>query len=340
MRFAVVADPVFLRHPTPPGHPERAQRLGTLLDALDQIHDQRVLRLEAVPAELRWIEKVHSQNHLEDLRKSTSRPSTQFDADTWAGPESFATALHAAGSCVRMVEQIVAGEMDAGFALVRPPGHHAERSGAMGFCLINNIAVCAQRARALPGIRRVAVVDYDVHHGNGTQNIFLDRSDILYISVHQHPLYPGSGMFGETGVAEGKGYTVNFPAPPGMGNHFYAGLMDELIVPILTRYQPDLLLASAGFDAHRNDPLASMELDTEGYRYIASRLNAAASQLCGGRILYVLEGGYNLAALAASVTATIETCIEGDFPDRITDDSDLGREWRQLAREAHRLWDL
>ncbi len=335
MRFAIVADPVFLKHATPAGHPERAQRSAVLLAAVESLKDPRVVRVPAKPADWRWISRVHSTRHLETVRASAGKEFTQLDPDTSAGPESLEAALHAAGSCIQLVEDVVAGEMSAAFALVRPPGHHAEKDRIMGFCLINNIAVAAERALALPGIQRVAIIDYDVHHGNGTQNIFENRRDILYISVHQHPLYPGTGSFHEKGVGEGLGYTVNFPAPPGMGNHFYAALMDELIIPILTQYKPDLVLASAGFDAHCDDPLASMNLDTQGYRYIASRLNSIAARVCGGKIVYVLEGGYDLDALQASVMATIQTTLNADFPDPVGDASELGQAWRRRAKQAH-----
>ncbi len=335
MKLAVVADPVFLKHFTPGGHPERAERLAVLLALMDSFQDPRVARLAAQPADWSWIGSVHSALHLEKLRASAGRPLTQFDPDTWAGPESLETALCAAGSCIQLVEKVVSGEFDSAFAMVRPPGHHAERDRAMGFCLINNIAVAAERALALPGVRRVAIFDYDVHHGNGTQEIFENRGDVLYLSVHQHPLYPGTGAFRESGVGEGRGCTVNFPAPPGMGNHFYAAMMDELVTPILIQYEPDLVLASAGFDAHHADPLASMDLDTQGYRYIASRLNSVAARVCGGKIVYVLEGGYDLNALEHSVMATLQTTLDNDFPDQLRDESDTGRDWRRRAREVH-----
>ncbi len=341
MKFAIIADPIFLSHATPVGHPERARRLAVLLADMDALNDHRVVRLKALPADWQWITRVHSRRLLEALRASSGKASTQFDPDTWAGPESLKAALHAAGSCVQLVEKVVAGEFNSAFALVRPPGHHAERDRAMGFCLINNIAVAAERALALPGVKRVAIVDYDVHHGNGTQDIFEARGDVLYLSIHQHPLYPGTGSFRENGVGDGRGRTVNFPAPAGMGNHFYASLMDELVVPILTRYKPDLVLASAGFDAHRDDPLASMELDARGYAYIASRLNSLAAQVCGGRVIYVLEGGYHLEALRESVMATVQTALNGDSPERLEDTSEFGREWRRRAREVHSTdWEL
>ncbi len=312
MNLSLVADPRFSNHVTPYGHPERPDRIKALLDALLRPPIRDFSRIEPSPCDPAWVEKVHSRRHIENIRATSDRTLTQLDGDTFASAESYRTALLAAGGCVDLVERLLDGSTDAGMALVRPPGHHAESGRAMGFCLFNNVAVAAARALASPGVGKVAILDYDVHHGNGTQEIFYRRPEVLYVSLHQHPLYPGTGGFSETGAGEGIGATLNFPIPPGMGNDFYLALLDDLAIPALRRHAPDLLLVSAGFDAHRDDPLAQMTLDADGFRSIAQRLNAAARQLCGGKILYVLEGGYHLGALTDSVLATIDACLEKD----------------------------
>jgi acetoin utilization deacetylase AcuC-like enzyme len=228
-----------------------------------------------------------------------------LDPDTWLGPASLAAALASAGGAVAGVEAVLGGEHLSAFSLTRPPGHHATTDRAMGFCLFNNIALGAQAALDT-GLERVAIVDFDVHHGNGTQDIFYARSDVLYMSCHQYPLYPGSGAAGERGVGEGEGFTVNVPMSAGGGQAEYLGVFDEVFLPALAEYRPELLLVSAGFDAHQNDPLAQMELASSDYGLLTRRLRVSAEEHCGGRSAWVLEGGYDLHGLSESVVAVLK----------------------------------
>ena len=203
---------------------------------------------------------VHSEEHLRRIMATAGQGPQALDSDTFTGANSYETALLMAGSAIELVELLEAGELDSGFVLGRPPGHHAERDRAMGFCLFNNVAIAAQAAINLGVAKRVAVVDFDVHHGNGTQNIFYGRSDVLYVSSHQHPFYPGTGLQEELGAGEGRGLTINLPLKAGSGDFLYSKLYADLVSPILLEYDPDLILVSAGFDAHEDDPLGGMEV--------------------------------------------------------------------------------
>ena len=308
MRYGMVMDPVFLEHHVPPEHPERPDRLRAIARRLSA-HPafDRVVQVAPAPAAEGALLRVHTQDHVATIRGTRQQPLHPLDLDTYSGGASHDVALLAAGSVIRMIDLLFRGELDSGFAAIRPPGHHAEPGKAMGFCLFNNVAVGAQWALDQGLVRRVAIVDFDVHHGNGTQAAFYHRDDVLYVSLHQHPLYPGTGDHTEVGVGKGKGMTVNFPIPAGQTNGFYSSLLLRMVLPILTSYEPGLILVSAGFDAHRDDPLAGMLLDERGYARMAADLHRTAGEICGGRILHVLEGGYNLRALAASVETTVAT---------------------------------
>lgn len=311
MRFGLVLDPVFLEHHVPPEHPERPDRLRAISEGLSaQPSFKRLVKVSPAPAAEEAILRVHTRDHLAHIRGTRLQPLHPLDWDTYSGGASHDVALLAAGSVIRMIELLFRGDLDSGFAAIRPPGHHAEPGKAMGFCLFNNVAVGAQWALDQGLVRRVAIVDFDVHHGNGTQAAFYHRDDVLYVSLHQHPLYPGTGYYTEVGVGKGKGMTVNFPIPAGQTNGFYSSLLAGMVLPILASYEPGLILVSAGFDAHRDDPLAGMLLNEQGYARMAVDLNRAAATICGGKILYVLEGGYNLKALAASVETTVAAGLD------------------------------
>ena len=335
MKCAIVLDDLFLRHQTPPGHPERPDRLRSVAAHLHNW--KRFAELTVVPpseAEESWLRAVHGGEMLDRVKATAGKLHGQLDPDTHTGPHSFQTALLAAGSVVRLLGMVLSGEAQSGFALVRPPGHHAESGRSMGFCLFNNIAVSAQWAIERRGLERIAVIDFDVHHGNGTQQIFEDRADVLYLSTHQFPLYPGTGSWEEQGSGKGIGTTVNFPISAGRGNGFYLNLFDEFVIPILERYHPQLVLVSAGYDAHREDPLANMNLDEQGFGELAARLNQLARQQCEGRILYVLEGGYHLQALAASLRRTIEVTLNESLPEPSPAPSPRYQSYARRAREA------
>jgi acetoin utilization deacetylase AcuC-like enzyme len=245
------------------------------------------------------LELVHSAEHVASVRRITERGGGRIDADTVASPGSWEAALRAAGGLLEAVQRVCDGQLNNAFCAVRPPGHHATPTQAMGFCLFNNVAIAAAWLLSTGRARRVAILDYDVHHGNGTQDAFYDRSDVLYVSTHQFPLYPGTGHWRETGAGPGQGCTLNIAVPPGSGDEVYAAALEQIIEPAVRRYQPDFVLVSLGFDAFWDDPLASLRLSIGGAYtpLIQSALNLAV-QLCGRRVVVALEGGYNLDALA------------------------------------------
>ncbi len=333
-------DARFLDHQNPSSHPECPGRLESVMAMLDELgrKDQmEQVSAEMVPLDL--VTQVHSLELVQALRDSMRQPYTRFDADTYAGSDSFEVARLATGHGVELTRRVLAGSLGAGLALIRPPGHHAESDRAMGFCLLNNVAVAAQAALQETGVDRVAIVDFDVHHGNGTQQIFYSRSDVLYISAHQYPLYPGTGAVQENGQGQGLGFTVNLPLPAGLGNPTYNSLFLDLICPLVEAFGPQLILVSAGYDAHAQDPLASMNVSAEGFGQMTRQLNRAADRACQGKIVYFLEGGYNLEALAGSVRATIrETLSPGsDSPD--LDSSDFYHSYRdQAVTRLHTWW--
>jgi acetoin utilization deacetylase AcuC-like enzyme len=301
MSTAYVYDPIYLEHDLP-GHPEHAGRLRHILQVLQK--EQMLQRLELVApraATIEELERVHAPRLIQQVQRTAEAGGGQLDADTYVSRRSFDAALMAAGGVVRAVEAVLSGEIRNAFALVRPPGHHATPTRSMGFCLFNNVAVAARAALAQNGVERVLIVDFDVHHGNGTEDIFAGDADVLYISTHQYPYYPGTGNWSEKGHGEGAGTVLDVPLPPGVGDAGYAQILADLVWPLAERYQPDLVLVSAGYDAHWNDPLAQMELSLTGYAHLARELVEIAAQLCDGRIVITLEGGYQVNVLAYGV---------------------------------------
>ena len=316
MHYAVVLDEVFTRHLTPPGHPERQERIRSILNAFEnwEFRDQ-VNQIAPCRAKIEWILNVHSDRLFREVEATAGKLDSTLDPDTHTSPLSFETSLLAVGSGVNLTERLLKGEIEAGFLLVRPPGHHAEEDRAMGFCLFNNVAVAAEWAIRSKLASKVAIIDFDVHHGNGTQQIFYTRPDVLYVSSHQYPFYPGTGDFREIGEGPGSGYSLNFPLRAGTGDSLYCRLYEEIIAPILMEYHPDLILVSAGYDAFVDDPLGGMLLHVDAYRVLASILNDVAGKLTEGRILYFLEGGYDLVALSNCVLGTIETTLSPSKPE-------------------------
>ena len=304
-RVQLFTDELMTRHDPGPGHPERPARLRAVLDALDRSAFENVRREKPKAATRAQIERVHDARyvaHIDSLRGKAAH----LDADTAVSPDSVNAAYAAAGSAIAAAEAVVHEPGTRALALVRPPGHHAERDRAMGFCLFNNIAVAAAHAIAELGCQRVLIVDWDVHHGNGTQHMFEERNDVLFFSSHQWPLYPGTGAMQEIGTGAGEGFTVNTPLPAGFDDAGYIALYQRLLVPIADQYQPDLVLVSAGFDAHRDDPLASMRMTETGFAAICAIVRSIADRHADGRLALVLEGGYNLAALTSSVRSCLE----------------------------------
>jgi acetoin utilization deacetylase AcuC-like enzyme len=341
LKTAYVYSPVFLEHEEE-GHPESPERLTAIMNELETSQLLRhLVALEPVTATDAQIKAVHTQDHIHRVKQLVARGGGHFDADTYANARSLDAAMHAAGGVARAVDAVMTGEIDNAFALVRPPGHHATRSRAMGFCLFNNIAVAAQHALEQHKLERVLIVDYDVHHGNGTQDIFYDTSQVLYFSTHQYPYYPGTGNWTEIGEDDGEGFTVNVPLPPRVGDAGYQRIFDDLLFPIAERYRPQFVLVSVGFDAHWADPLAYENLSVTGYGALARTLVSLARELCGGRIVFVLEGGYDLGVMASGAGTTFRALL-GDAvaPDPLglskRPSTDVGNLVEQLCG-VHRL---
>src|SRR5262245_14707986 len=308
MSVCVNASERFAEHQTPPGHPERPER-AEVMDVVAARWRDRGADVVAPPEATReQLARVHDDAYLDAIEKTAGR-AVKLDPDTYTSPESYEIALLAAGAAVHAVERVMKGPDRSAMALVRPPGHHAERGRAMGFCLYNNVAVAAAQARAL-GAAKVAIVDYDVHHGNGTQHIFEPDPTVLYVSTHQYPFYPGTGAANEIGRDAGRGFTVNLPLEVGALDEDYRVVFDEVVLPVLRQFAPDLLIVSAGFDAHERDPLGGMRVTTPAFAAMTRELQAVAEESCHGRIVCVTEGGYDLQALAASIDAVMEALSE------------------------------
>jgi len=285
-------------------HPENGSRLRAIEAALDEAGWPGLERVEAPAATREQLARVHVPEHIDAIERFAASGGGMLDVDTIGSEGSFEAALHAAGGPVNAAERLLAGEDRFAFCALRPPGHHAEAARAMGFCLFNNIAVASAHAIEAAGAERVLVLDWDIHHGNGTEAIFARSDEVLYASIHQWPLYPGTGPVDYVGVGAGEGYTVNLPVPPGSDSETFLSLVQHVVVPIAREFRPGLVAISAGYDAHRDDPLADCAVDTEGYGHMAATMRALASEL-DVPVLVCLEGGYDPAALAASVVATV-----------------------------------
>lgn len=299
MTSAYLTDESFTKHDFPQ-HPEHAGRIQAVWRQLSAagLADQ-FLRISPTPATNEQIGAVHSAEHLQRLvTVAQGQRMARLDPDTYALPVSLEVARLAAGAVVGAVDAVLSARADKALAIVRPPGHHATADRQMGFCLLNNIAIAARHAQSREGIEKVLILDYDVHHGNGTNDIFFADPSVLFISTHQYPFYPGSGALDEIGADQGKGATINIPLSAGHGDSAYRRLFADIIRPAIERFEPDLMLISAGFDAHWVDPLASMQLTLSGYDHLARECMKLAERLCAGRIVFVMEGGYDLTALA------------------------------------------
>lgn len=309
MPTGVVYDPVYLEHDLR-GHPENQQRLKSIVRVLqEQGMWQRLAAIEPVPVSPERLYRAHEPHYVEQVQRLAARGGGHLDMDTYVCDGSYDAALMAAGGLVEATRAVLDGEVDNAFALVRPPGHHALRSRGMGFCLFNNVAVAAHYALAERDLDRVLIFDFDVHHGNGTQAEFEADPATLYISTHQYPHYPGTGYWNETGRGEGEGSVVNVPLGGGVGDEGFARIMAEIVEPVSWRFQPQLILVSAGYDAHWDDPLAYMQLSIEGYTRIARAVKELAEELCEGRLVITLEGGYHLEALSFSVLNTFAVLL-------------------------------
>jgi acetoin utilization deacetylase AcuC-like enzyme len=333
-RALLVDDARFDAHAPPGHHPERPERLIAARAGAKAAQGANFERVTAQSATDEQLARVHDPRFIEALGKLRGE-SGYLDPDTYVSAQSVDVARLAAGSLVAMVDAMIDGPVAKGVALLRPPGHHAKPGRAMGFCLLNNVAVAAAHARAR-GLRRIAVVDWDVHHGNGTQEMFWRDPSVLYQSTHQFPFYPGTGDLDEVGEGEGTGYTVNVPLEAGSGDAVYASAFERVLLPVLEAYAPELVLVSAGFDAAARDPLAQMELSSEAYGWMARAVARVTEASSHGRMALVLEGGYDLVALEGGVRSAIEGMVAGVAvePARAPDDNGVER----AARAARKAW--
>ncbi len=301
----------YLKHDTGAGHPERKERLIAIVEHLKKsdLND----KIEWITPQIRddierWVLKVHTPRHFEFVKSSIAKGIRLLDfGDTYVSRDSFDVALLAVSGVIEGIDKIFKENMKKVFCALRPPGHHAESDRVMGFCLFNNVAISARYAQEIYGVGKVAIIDWDVHHGNGTQEIFYDDPTVLYISLHQYPFYPGTGSRDEKGTGKGYGFTLNFPMPAGSDDDDYLKIFGNEIVPALEKFEPELIIISAGFDAHRDDPLAGMALTENAFSKMTELTKSVAVKFSDGRILSVLEGGYNLQALARSVEAHLRS---------------------------------
>ena len=294
--------PLSLEHLTPPGHPERPDRIRVLDEVFSEEQFEPLEKVQAPAADPAWFETVHPKSHLQMVMDNIPETGLSIvDADTTASPRSWEVVIHVCGAAMDAVDAVFEKEADNAFVSMRPPGHHAEKTTSMGFCLVNNIAIAARYAQQRHGAERVAIVDFDVHHGNGTQDIFFDDASVLFASTHQMPLYPGSGSLNETGV----GNIYNAPLREGNDGQHFKEAMRERVLPAVEEFKPDMIFISAGFDAHYRDPLAGLNLVADDFDWITGKLMEIADMNCEGRLVSLLEGGYDLEGLAESASAHV-----------------------------------
>jgi acetoin utilization deacetylase AcuC-like enzyme len=313
-RTGIVWDETYLGHDTGPGHPERAERLRAVFDALAQsdVYD-RVIRIPGEPVDVRWIEEVHAAEYVERVREACDLGQSWVDVpETTVCPRSYEIARLAVGGCLAAVDAVMNGRLDNAFCPVRPPGHHAEHNRAMGFCLFNNIAIAAHFLRKQHKLSRVLILDWDVHHGNGTQHTFEADSHVFFCSMHEDPRYrfPGTGWSHEKGLGAGLGLTLNLPLLPHSTDTDAMAAYENLFVPAARTFAPQFMLVSMGFDSHVDDPLATLDLTDAGFEWLNRRTLALADELCQGRLVTILEGGYNLDVLGRGSVAHVRTLLE------------------------------
>jgi acetoin utilization deacetylase AcuC-like enzyme len=309
MKAGLVYDPIYLEHDTG-DHVENSRRLVDAMSYLEETGTKaQVISLPARPASLEELEMIHAPEYISHVKSIAESGGGWLDPDTVMSAKSYEAALYAAGGVQVAVEGVMKKEVDNAFAVVRPPGHHAIRSRAMGFCIFNNVAIAAKSALSNFSLNRILIVDFDVHHGNGTQDAFYADPAVLYFSTHEYPYYPGTGAAEETGTGKGEGTTVNFPMVAGWGDEEYLRAFNEVLVPIARRFRPELILVSAGFDPHWADQLAMMRVTVTGFAQMALILRELAAELCQGRFVFSLEGGYNLRVIASSTKAIFDVLL-------------------------------
>lgn len=305
-RTGIVADRRFMGHFPGKHHPERPERIAALLDMTEHLQRSGLKFYSPRAASAEELELCHGPAYVTSVAQTSGVTRCDFDPDTHTSPETWAVTTLAAGGVLTAAEAVLDGDVDNAFALVRPPGHHARPDTAMGFCFFNNVAIAARWLVEKRGLKRVLVLDWDVHHGNGTQEMFYESPQVLYMSTHQYPFYPGTGYFNEIGTGAGEGFTVNMPMLATLGDADYLAVFDALLLPIARQFKPEFVLISAGFDCHHRDPLGGMRVTEEGFTAMARRMKRVAAEFCEGKLVAVLEGGYDLQALAESARAVID----------------------------------
>lgn len=307
MQVGLVYHPDYLKHHTGQRHPEHAGRLESIMQTLEANEDiQQLVPLEITHDAEAWVAQVHQGEHIRAVEATSQLDRAALDPDTVVSRDSYAVALKAVAGTLAAADAVMAGQVSQAFCAVRPPGHHAESDRPMGFCLFNNVAILARYLQQQHGLDNILIIDWDVHHGNGTQHIFEADPSVLYVSTHQYPFYPGTGAATETGDGRGTGFTLNIPLPQGSGDDVYIEVFEQQLLPQALTYRPDCVLISAGFDAHYADPLAHMQVTEAGYRRMTQVVKEIAATCSNQRLIAVLEGGYNLEALGRSVVAHIE----------------------------------
>jgi acetoin utilization deacetylase AcuC-like enzyme len=310
-KLGIVIDKLYVDHDNGMGHPESQERLLAIIDMLKETKLlEEIVRIEPRDATKEEITLVHEPKYFDLIQSTRGKMRVFLDADTSTCPVSFDAAVRAAGGMLVAIDSVLKGKVDIAFPFVRPPGHHAERNRAMGFCLFNNIAIGAAYASRFCGINRILIVDWDLHHGNGTQHMFYDSSEVLYFSTHQYPYYPGTGGVNEVGTQSALGYTINVPLPAGMGDKEYIKIFFQILKPVIDQYKPELILVSAGFDTYFDDPLGGMKVTPKGFAQMTRFLKEMSEEYCDGKIVFILEGGYNLDGLWESTKAVIEELLE------------------------------
>ena len=314
-KTAIYRHDLFLAHNPGSDHPESPQRLQVIYDELDKdVVGSHFVYPAFGPASIADLELNHAAELVKRVAATAGKDHAYLDADTRTSADSYNAACLAVGALIDGIERLEQGEIDNGFCLVRPPGHHAEHNQSMGFCLFNNVAIAARWAQKYQAKKRIMIVDWDLHHGNGTQHSFYDTNQVLYCSTHQYPYYPGSGSVVQTGNAMGEGFTVNVPLPGGQGDDEFARIFNDLFVPIARQYQPELILLSCGFDIYDGDPLGAMKVTPAGFSYMTRVMQQLADELCRGKLLVTLEGGYNLTGMRDGALAVLSELCGQSLP--------------------------
>lgn len=333
-----VLEKIYFEHETGPGHPESPARLDAVKEAVKEFTNLKKIKARAATKE--EICLIHDKAYFEQVKATQEQSFIALDPDTQTSPKSFEAAIYAVGGVLNLIDSVFNKEIDNGFAFVRPPGHHAEKEKAMGFCLFNNIAVGAAYALKKYQLGKVLILDLDLHHGNGTQNAFYDSNKVLYISTHQYPYYPGTGSFEERGEGKGEGFNINLPLSPGKDDDFYNLILARIISPVVLLYKPELILVSMGFDTYYQDPLGGMKVTEQGYGFMANIISKIAEQVCGGKVIFVLEGGYNLGGIKEGTKAILKGLIAKSENRVCQESAEFEDYFGKIMKYTGQFWNL